>query len=140
MRKLSHVIPDAIAREEILRAGRAQVALRKWEEAVGPMLASKSAPDRYDHGTVWVAVTGSAWAQELRMVKNQILSKLRQISGDAKLFTDVRFGVRPLPPPAELTQGEKENTTAEYRKSLEGLSIHEIRERRMNQWKNEKGD
>ena len=130
-------MPDAIARDEILRAGKAQVALRRWEEVVGPMLASKSAPDRYDHGTVWVAVTGSAWAQELRMVKNQILGKLRQISGDPNLFTDVRFGVRPLPPPPEPTQEEKLDATAEYRKSIEGLSIHEIRERRMNRWRNE---
>ena len=48
----------------------------------------------------------------------------------------MRFGVRPLPPPAELSQEEKHDTAAEYRKSIEGLSIHEIRERRMNRWRN----
>jgi len=139
MRKLSNVVSEAIARDEILRAGKAQVTLRRWEEVVGPMLASKSTPDRYDHGTVWVAVSGSAWAQELRMVKNQILAKLRELSGDAHLFSDVRFGVRPLTVP-EATQEEKNDTAAEYRKSIEGLSIHEIRERRMNRWRNEKSD
>lgn len=135
MKKLASIVPEAIPRDEVLRAARAQAAMRQWEEVVGPMLASKSHPDKYDHGTVWVAVSGSAWAQELRMVKNQILGKLRQISGDPNLFTDIRFGVRQLPDPEP---AHEEDTRAEdHRKSLEGLSIQEIRERRLGRWRNE---
>src|SRR5436853_1691972 len=127
MRKLSHVMPDAIARDEILRAGKAQVALRRWEEVVGPMLASKSAPDKYDHGTVWVAVSGSAWAQNLRMAKHQILAKLCNLAGDKALFTDIRFGVRPMPAPEAPV--EEDHRSEDHRALLGDLSIQEIRAR-----------
>ena len=76
--------------------------LRRWEEAVGPLLAAKSVPDRYDKGTVWVATQGSAWAQELRLMKPLILERLEAMAGERGMFLDVRFGVRPpkgtLPP------------------------------------------
>ena len=136
MRKLSAIVPDAIGRDEVLRAGRAKRVLRQWPEIVGSMLAQKSAPERYDHGTVWVAVTGSAWAQELRMIKGQILGKLIKAGGDPNLFTDIRFGVRPLPSGIELEESEDEEV-AKYRRSLKELSIDQIAEQRLRKYEAE---
>jgi hypothetical protein len=131
------MVGEAIGREEVLRAARAQRAMRRWEEVVGPMLATKSSPDKYDHGTLWVAVTGSAWAQELRMVKNQILGKLRNIAGDPELFTDIRFGVRPIAP---VPVPVEESPLAQiHRDSLQGLSVTQIKERRLKKWQDEGG-
>ena len=76
MKRLGHMLGDAIGRGEVIRAARAQAVMREWRQIVGEGLAQKSYPDRYDKGTVWVAVQGSAWAQELRMMKGQILEKL----------------------------------------------------------------
>ena len=97
MRQLGHMLGGAIAQAEVLRAARAQRALRHWPQVVGPGLASRSHPERYERGTVWVAVEGSAWAQELRMIKDVIIDRLEQHAGERGLFIDVRFGVRPLP-------------------------------------------
>lgn len=133
MRKISAIVPDAIAREEVLRAGRAKRVLRQWPEIVGPLLAQKSSPDKYDHGTVWVAVSGSAWAQELRMIKGQILSKLAKAGGEPGLFTDVRFGVRPLTnfePDDEI----QEDPAISYKDHLRELTIDQIAERRLKNW------
>lgn len=130
MRKLKQMLSPAIGRDEVLRAARAQRVLRQWSSVVGEAMASRSYPDRYDRGTVWVAVEGSAWAQELRMTKDRILEKLQELSGEPTLFKDLRFGVRPLPSPAD---PPKEQEKADH-ESVAGLSIKEIAERRLRKW------
>jgi predicted nucleic acid-binding Zn ribbon protein len=132
MRKLSRVLPDAVGQQEALRAARALTAMRRWEEVVGPFLAERSYPDRYQKGTVWVAVQGSAWAQELRMMKPKILERLREIAREPSLFEDIRFGVRPLPPGA--LQGPPE-APPEEPKDIRSLSIREIAAQRLANWK-----
>ncbi|MEA2553729.1 MAG: hypothetical protein QOJ65_1905 [Fimbriimonadaceae bacterium] len=129
MRRLGHMLPDALARDEVLRAARAQKVLRDWPAIVGPGLAERSHPDRYDHGTVWVAVESSAWAQELRMGKETILGRLREKCGEATLFQDVRFGVRPIQRQEPI---KNEPFDEEGRKeSMRALTIREIAEARI---------
>jgi hypothetical protein len=100
---------------------------------VGPLLAERSWPDRFSKGTVWVAVQGSAWAQELRMMKDVILERLAKRAGDDGLFKDVRFGVRP---PRKLEPEPPPPTPAPERQ--EDLSIREIAARRLANWKGPK--
>lgn len=136
MRKVSQVLPGAVGRDEVLRTAKAQQILRDWPDIVGEALASRSRPDRYSKGTVWVAVQGSAWAQELRMRKDMILTRLRARSGDHGLFIDVRFGVRPLPAP-EAEVAPVEELTLNDDAPVEELSIREIAQRRLSRWKQE---
>lgn len=141
LRKVSQVLPGAVGRDEVLRTAKAQQILREWPEIVGEGLASRSRPDRYSKGTVWVAVQGSAWAQELRMRKDMILERLRTRSGDHALFTDVRFGVRPLPAREKFAEPEVESSPVieEDDTPMEMLSIREIAERRLKNWKRDEG-
>lgn len=139
MRRLSQMMESALGRDEVVRAGRAQIVLQQWDEIVGVSLAQRSHPDRYSRGTVWVAVSGSAWAQELRMAKDTILERLRDRGGDASLFIDVRFGVRPFEKKEPIVNEPLEDDE-EKRESMRGLSIREIAERRLQNWKGEKGD
>lgn len=134
---MRQVLPAAMGNEDVLRAARAQAAMRRWPEVVGVMLADRSHPDRYGRGTVWVAVEGSAWAQELRMMKDKILRRLDEVAGEAGLFTDVRFGVRPLPKPSPATE---ETAPPVENKNVKELSIREIAERRLAKWNNEGRD
>jgi len=128
VKKVANVMGRALGRDEVLRTAKAQMTLHHWPEIVGEALASRSRPDRYGKGTVWVAVQGSAWAQELRMSKDVILSRLRERAGDPSLFLDVRFGVRPLPV-APLAGPEPEGPEILPRNT--DLSIREIAERRL---------
>ncbi|HEY3781898.1 MAG TPA: DUF721 domain-containing protein [Fimbriimonadaceae bacterium] len=130
MKKLGSLVPEAIGREEVLKASHANRILKRWPEIVGPLLASKSTPDKYDNGTVWVAVTGSEWAQELRMMKNPILAKLRSFSSDPQLFTDIRYGVRAVVAVEAVVEMPEHDRKA-YQDELRELSIQEIRERRL---------
>ncbi len=163
MRHVGRVLPRAIENAEVLRAARAGAALRRWEEVVGELLASKSVPDRYDKGTVWVATQGSAWAQELRLMKPQILERLEAMAGERGMFVDVRFGVRPAkvasipeadPPRPEIVPEEPIDTARRIARSLRerpavppdpvvedpkapvevGLTIRERAARRLENW------
>ncbi len=130
MIRLASFLPRALHNEDVLAAARAQKVLRKWSEVVGPGLANRSFPDRFDKGTVWVAVQGSAWAQELRMMKEVIVSKLNDLADEPGLFRDVRFGVRPLPTRrVEVLADDQEQETKRHK------SIREIAEERLNNWK-----
>lgn len=129
MKRLFAILPDAVGRKEVLRAARAQKALRAWPEAVGNLLSTKSVPERFDKGTVWVAVEGSAWAQELRMLTPVILAKLADISGDPYLFKELRFGVRNGK--GKKTDEEKTRARFPKRPDLAPLTIREIADRRV---------
>ena len=130
------MLRDAVAKDEVLRASRAQMVLKNWAAIVGPSLSERSHPDRYDHGTVWVAVESSAWAQELRMSKETILARLREQSGEANLFDDVRFGVRPVKKDQPLINEPFDEEA--HKESLRGMSIREIAEKRLKNWRQDK--
>ena len=116
---------------------RAQRVLRDWAAIVGPQMAERSYPDRYDRGTVWVAVEGSAWAQELRMIKDVILSRLEQKADETGLFLDVRFGVRPLPEPDEPEKPPEVFAVVDDDRGE--MSIAEIAARRLRKWNDQGG-
>ncbi len=116
------LIPDAVGKAEMLRATRATRALRQWPSVVGPLLASKSQPERYEEGTVWVAVADAVWAQELRMAKDTILQRLNQAAGE-DLFKSARFGVRKVVPPSPAPEPK---TLPDY----DRMTLREITERR----------
>ncbi len=129
VKRLLSILPGAIGAKQVLRSARAQRALREWDLVVGPLLATKSAPERFDRGTVWVAVDGSAWAQELRMLEPKILVKLADIAEDKYLFKEIRFGVRRLKKPINETPVVRSRFPV--RPDLENLTIREIAERRL---------
>lgn len=130
MRALGAVLGPALGRDEVLRAALAKRALRGWNAVVGEALGARSRPDRYERGVVFVAVQGSAWAQELRLAKPQILERLRDRAGDASLFVDLRFGVRPLRP--EPPQDDEEDAMPEP--EPETRTIREIANARLTSW------
>ena len=133
MNPIQQLLNSTVVPPEVLRAARAISTLKRWEQAVGKDMAERSAPERYDHGTVWVAVTSSVWAQELRMQKEEIIARLNQIAGEPGLFVNLRFGVRPINRAALGPATETEVSESE------GLSIREIAQRRMKEWPNAEG-
>jgi predicted nucleic acid-binding Zn ribbon protein len=96
VKKVENMLASALGRPEVLKMARAQIAMQKWGEVVGGALADKSFPDRYEKGTLWVVATGSAWAQEIRLRKEEIVRRLNEAAGESGLFSDVRVGVRPF--------------------------------------------
>jgi predicted nucleic acid-binding Zn ribbon protein len=136
MKQAKQFLGKAVEHPEVLRAGRAKKVLRSWKSIVGTELALRSWPERYDRGVLWVAVTGSAWAQELRMAQESILQRLNEQAGEPGLFASIRFGVRALnqavvdlPLDEDVTNDKDEN-----------LSISDIAKRRLANWPRSSGD
>jgi hypothetical protein len=128
MRRIRNILPAAMESDEVIRVGRALAVLKRWNEVVGEPLAARSWPDRYSSGTVWVAVEGAAWASELRMRKEEILERLRDISGEPGLFQNVRFGQRTLPPRPDTSPAPPEEPPLSRETTL---TISEIAARRL---------
>lgn len=89
MRRLADVLGESVGRREVMRAARAQIMFQRWEEAVGDHLAKNTKPDRFEKGTLWIATSGSAWAQEAMLQKDVILERLNKMAGE-ELFSDLR--------------------------------------------------
>jgi predicted nucleic acid-binding Zn ribbon protein len=108
------LIETAVGRPEVFRRVAAHRITERWDECVGAQLGAKSTPDKFENGTLWVAVTAPVWVQELRMRKQQILERLNEWAGE-ELFKDVRFGVRSVEKPTaiEATGTTKEPLTIE---------------------------
>lgn len=134
MNPIKQLLNSGIVPPEVLRAARALSVLKRWEAVVGADMGNRCWPERYDRGTVWIAVTGSAWAQELRMQKDVLLARLNEMAGEDSLFVNLRFGVRPLQKAVIQLQKEEPQT------DFTDLSIREIAERRMRKWHGSEGD
>ena len=94
MRKIGDLIGEAFQNKEVMKAEKDQQVLWRWPAVVGEFLASKTVPDRFEHGTLWVAASGSAWAQEVRLQQVEILERLNTFAGE-RLFELLRVGSRP---------------------------------------------
>ena len=70
----------------------------RWEEAVGPEVASHCRPAAMRGGVLEAVVDSSVWCQELQMQRRQLLAQLRDVLGDdapADLRLRVGYTQRP---------------------------------------------
>ncbi len=68
---------------------RAQV-LDSWPEIVGPKIARETRADQIRNTILFVTCSSPVWAQELGMLKPQMLPKIRAAVGPG-IVTDIRF-------------------------------------------------
>ena len=64
--------------------------LKLWPKAVGPQIASKTQPDCLRNGTLFVKTISSVWVQQLHFIKEEIRSKLNELSGKSDI-KEIRF-------------------------------------------------
>ncbi len=87
---------------EAIRAARERVAPETtlgatqavWAETVGPALAAAAEPVSERGGTVRVRCETAVWCQELEMMGEQLLARLRQRLGE-RAPRALRFDTRP---------------------------------------------
>lgn len=91
--EMSSLLGKALGRKEIFERLEANRITRQWADAVGEHLASKSSPEGFDHGKLTVAVTSAPWAQELRLRKSELLTRLNEVAG-RDLFSELKFVVK----------------------------------------------
>jgi hypothetical protein len=64
--------------------------VKLWPKAVGPQIASKTQPDCLRNGTLFVKTISSVWVQQLHFIKEEIRSKLNELSGKSSI-KEIRF-------------------------------------------------
>ncbi len=64
-------------------AGRAEVGglFGRWEDAVGPAVASNVRPVRLERGTLLVEVDDPAWATQVRFLTDDLRARLAAVAG-----------------------------------------------------------
>ena len=70
-----------------------QQALTRYREIVGPQIAASSCAQMVRDGILFVACKSSTWANELTLLKPEIMKKLQSALG-RKAVKDVRFSAR----------------------------------------------
>jgi predicted nucleic acid-binding Zn ribbon protein len=90
VQSISGVLP-ALLRELGLEAGiMGWRAVREWPDAVGPQVARHARAVSFREGTLEVEVDGSAWLQELHVLKRQLVRQLNRHLG-AQHVHDLRL-------------------------------------------------
>jgi hypothetical protein len=119
---------------------RAHRALRAFQRAAGPRIGARARAERLRGAILFVRVTSSAWAQELHVLKAQLLTKLQRTPGGEGVF-DLRFTVGPIDdlpdwealpvaPPPEESPGFRvpEVPSAELAQAIANVQDAELRE------------
>lgn len=103
---------------------RARRLVTEWPAIAGPRFATRTWPDDVRDRVLWVRVSNHSWMQELSFAKDEVIARIREVTGEPPLIDDIRFHLggkrqddltdvraaihqrrpprrsRPLPPPA----------------------------------------
>ncbi len=93
-------VADLLSKSPLLGAHSAHITLADWRRAVGDRLAQKTHPERVSEGVLTVRVPSSTWAQELSLLSEVVLERLRKAGHQLqKLRFHVSGGPIPVEPP-----------------------------------------
>lgn len=85
---------------------------QRWEETVGPQIASHTAVMEIKYRKLFVIVDSSAWMQQLTFLKNNLLSVINA-TFDKPMIRDIVFRVGSLP-----SKPSRSSEPRPYRRSL----------------------
>ena len=69
-----------------------------WSRAVGPQIAARTLPETVKRGTLHVRVSAPVWLHQLQFLKEEILGKLHELSGNEEIRS-LFFAIGEVPPP-----------------------------------------
>jgi len=88
--QISALLESVFAGKPAQKRIREAKAWQFWEEAVGAHVVSKATPVAFRDGTLTVRVSGSAWMQQLSLMKRDIIGQLNDAIG-FQLVNDLFF-------------------------------------------------
>jgi hypothetical protein len=87
------LLSDLLERLGLSRQIKEQQILENWADAVGEQIASSARAEKIADGVLFVSCKSSAWAQELSLHKEMLITRLNQSVG-AQIVRDIRFSAR----------------------------------------------
>jgi len=104
---VGEALSSALKRQRLDRRTKQEVAAANWSEVVGEKAAAASTPEGIRDGILFVACKSPTWAQELTLLKDQIIRELNKKVG-SKALTDIRFSGSGLPKADQAPAGEEQ--------------------------------
>ncbi|HKK71238.1 MAG TPA: DUF721 domain-containing protein [Candidatus Krumholzibacteria bacterium] len=89
-RRLDEVLDGLIGRSPLRPGLERQQALESWKDVVGPEIARHSRAEAIHDGVLRVRVESSVWAQELVLLRSQILKGFAERLGPGEV-REIRF-------------------------------------------------
>lgn len=94
MERLGLTLERTLKRMGLARAVRERMALVVWGEVVGAAAARHTRPVIVRRGQMLVRVSSSTWAQELTLMRHQLVDRLNARLGE-HVIRDIKFAVDP---------------------------------------------
>lgn len=89
---LRRILESTLSSLGIKRRLKEMMAVLAWPGAVGPDLARRTSARYCQGGILFVGTAGSAWSQQLALLKPALIEKLNAQLGE-RIITDIRFSV-----------------------------------------------
>ena len=90
MQSIGEVLFSVLKKRGLTSKLEENALMKLWPKAVGPQIASKTQPDCLRNGTLFVKTISSVWVQQLHFIKEEIRSKLNELSGKSTI-KEIRF-------------------------------------------------
>ncbi|MHB9024970.1 MAG: DUF721 domain-containing protein [Armatimonadota bacterium] len=90
---LQTLVGGLLKNPKLVSSMRRVMLMSLWPQVVGELVAQKSWPEKVADGVLIVGVVSHAWANELHLLKAQIIARYRKLLGRTSL-RDVEFRVQ----------------------------------------------
>jgi len=125
---LGEVLGDFLGRSGLNPRIQEQKILYSWDKAVGNAIAERTQPVSVRNRVLQVKVSNSVWMQELQFMKNLIIQRLQERTGE-DLLKDLRFFIGEIETPA--TRDPKEKKKEGDRINGQSLGLSEAEKERI---------
>ena len=95
---LEAILQKILRKQNIPHTVRDRRLIDLWTRAVGQRIAARTFPDTLRRGTLRVLVASPVWLHQLQFMKEEILLKLQELSGNDAIGA-LSFSVGEIPPP-----------------------------------------
>jgi hypothetical protein len=102
---LGEILRKILKKRNIPHTPKDRHLIEIWKQAVGPQVALQTHPDTLKRGTLFIRVSAPVWMHQLQFLKEEILERLKQISGSEEIRT-LQFSIGELPSPFPATGGQ----------------------------------
>ncbi|MDP1992901.1 MAG: DUF721 domain-containing protein [Syntrophales bacterium] len=108
---LGEILHKILKKRNIPHASTDRHLLNIWRRAVGPQIAAQTHPDDLKRGSLFVRVSAPVWLHQLQFMKEEILSKINELSVKEEV-RNLFLTIGELPSPPSGAAGQTPPDTA----------------------------
>jgi hypothetical protein len=95
---IGEILRKVLKKRNIPHTATDRRLLDLWTRAVGPQIAARTLPETVKRGSLYVRVSAPVWLHQLQFLKEEILGKVHELSGNEEIRT-LFFSIGEIPPP-----------------------------------------